>query len=663
MENIINPRALITLIDTEGQKVIFPDGTASENADFTLLTQVSEGIYTIILTPKQSGLRLTALTCEVKLPIPLTDPKNLLFYDNSAHTNDITGVFPYVGNETRKFSELAVLKDIETGACALCGLLTAHRFWSSMTLCHRDGDPNLSMTLRFELEGRPLNQGEDYVMERFYVAGGLNNENALLETYADNVAMLNNAVPNGSLPTGWCSWSCYYGAVNEEKIRRAADGQVAYAKSGHPNLIQIDDGWQRCGSFCGEWVADPVKFPSGLEATSRYVTERGMTFGLWLAPCMLDDQSEYYSDLQDIALKETTMGDHYHPFDLGNPRYLDHLRKTFRRMVDEYNARYFKLDFIAAAVSYFNGQGTFVTFKDGFCIELLRRALMTIRETVGDDVFLLSCGAQTLLGAGILNGARMSCDIIWGKNKNNPSYWKIMKDCLKTVSHRYFYHRRVYVNDPDGLVLRDIDIGDGFNCTYSEAELWAIAVAMSGGSVLSNDELEKLSPGRRRLYTRLLPPLDIPGRPVDYFEQPEPTAYILDYSADTKFLALYNLGDTMADISFDLKKIGMEGALVVNCIKGKAIGFCDCVTIENVNPHGGVMLLLQKPVDTPTFAFSDANVYGGLNLIRCRFEENLPVVERPEGYEDAKVYVLWPDGSDPIGETVLSDRGYTLTRI
>ena len=79
------------------------------------------------------------------------------------------------------------------------------------------------------------------------------------------------------------------------------------------------------------------------------------------------------------------------------------------------------------------------------------------------------------------------------------------------------------------VVLRDVDTGDGFNCTYSEAELWSIAIAMSGGEVLSNDELEKLSPGRRKLYTRLLPPIGIAGRPVDFFEQPTISATVLDF--------------------------------------------------------------------------------------------------------------------------------------
>jgi hypothetical protein len=361
-------------------------------------------------------------------------------------------------------------------------------------------------------------------------------------------------------------------------------------------------------------------------------------------------------------MPEITLGEHYHPFNLGDPAYHDHLRKTFRRMVDEFGATYFKLDFLAAAVRYFNGKGHFVKFPDGYCIEVQRKALQVIHETVGDDVFLLACGAQTLLGAGIFNGARMSCDIIWGKNKSVPTYWKIMQNCLHTAGRRYFYHRKVYVNDPDGLVLRDRDRGDGFNCTWSEAELWTVAISMSGGSVLSNDELEKLSDARRALYTSCLPPLDIPCRPVDYFERPAPTAYILDVDESTKFLALYHFGDTMTDMDFDLDKVGMKGALVADCLSRKFLGFKDSVHIENANPHSASMFLLKKPAAEPAFVGSDANIYMGINLFSSVYENGVLTVSHPEDtFKDVKVYALWPEGYAPAGKVILQENGYTLT--
>ncbi len=547
------------------------------------------GVHTVTLSATRAGIRPEALEVTFFLPEALLSPADALYYyDDSAHTNDFTEVYHYPEASDRTVEQMALFKNKANGQTLLAGLLTLHRFWSGLLI------RNDAVTFRFELEERELPPGEVLVMERFlFESGKKHGEHALLSTYADRMAALNNAIPAKEMPVGWCSWSCYYSRVDEEKIRRAADAQYKYARK-YANLIQIDDGWQKNTSFCGDWYPDERKFPSGLEATAQYVRDRGMTFGLWLAPLLLSEKTPAYEVMRDMAMDAVTLREHYHPFNLGDPRFHEHLRKTFRRLVDDYGVRYFKLDFLAASVRYFHGGGKFVRFEGGYCIELLRAALQTIRDEVGPDVFLLSCGAQTLIGAGIFNGARTSADIIWGKSKNNPTYWSIMKRCMSTVGRRYFYHNKVYMNDPDGVVLRDVDNGDGFNCTWAEAELWSVAVAMSGGLVLSNDELEKLSPDRRKLYTHLLPALGVAARPVDYFETPYPTAYVLEVNKNTKFLALYNLSDEMVDLDFDLSCIGMSGGYVANCLTGEKLGQKEALHIENVNPHGAVMVALTR---------------------------------------------------------------------
>ncbi len=579
-----------------------PQGGVSAIGDLT------DGVYTVTLTAHREGIAPEAL--EVTLPLPgvLLEPAEALYYyDNAAHTNDFSEVVRYSDVPVRHFAELAVFKNKATGACALAGLLTLHRFWSGLHLA------NGQITFRFALEGRELHVGEPYVMERFMLAEGTTDgELALLDAYADRVAAQNAAVPAKELPVGWCSWSCYFSNVDEEKLRRAADAQAKYAK-GCANLIQIDDGWQKNTSFCGDWYADERKFPSGLEATAQYVRDRGMTFGLWLAPLLLSEKTPAYAVMQDMAMEALTLREHYHPFNLGDLRFHEHLRRTFRRLIDDYGVGYFKLDFLAAAIRYFHGGGDFVRFPGGYCVELLRRCLWIIREEVGDEVFLLSCGAPTLIGAGIFNGARMSADIIWGKNKDNPTYWSIMKRCMATVGRRYFYHSKVYTNDPDGLVLRDFDNGDGFNCTWSEAELWAVAVAMSGGLILSNDELENLSPARRRLYECQLPAGGIAARPVDFFETPYPTSYILDIDGETRCLALYNLGDEMADLDFDLARVGMAGAYVADCLTGERLGAKAALHAPNVNPHGAKLYLLTRNEATYATLDHTANIFMGLS--------------------------------------------------
>ena len=592
----------IRVILDEARTLVFDGAGVSDGVE---VSHTAEGaVHTVTLTAHRAGICPVALEVEYPLPSELFDPADeLYYYDNSAHTNDFTEVSRYADAPERVMAEMAVFHNKATLCTCLVGLLTLHRFWSTLRL-HGE-----RLTFRFELEERELAVGEPYVMERFMMAEGEAHD--LLSTYANYIAELNGAVPAKELPVGWCSWSCYYADVNEERIRRAADAQVAYGR-GCANLIQIDDGWQKNTSFCGDWYADERKFPSGLEATSQYVRDKGMAFGLWLAPLLLSEKTPAYEAMKDMAMDAVTLREHYHPFNLGDPRFHEHLRRTFRRLIDDYGVSYFKLDFLAAAIRYFHGDGGFVRFPAGYCVELLRKSLLVIREEVGEDVFLLSCGAPTLIGAGIFNGARMSADIIWGKNRNNPSYWSIMKRCISTVGRRYFYHNKVYTNDPDGVVLRDVDRGDGFNCTWSEAELWSVAVAMSGGLVLSNDELEQLSPARRRLYERLLPPLGIAGRPVDYFEVPYPTSYVLDVSASTKFLALYNLSDEMVDLDFDLARIGMAGAYVADCLSGCKLGLLDAVHMANVNPHGAVMVALTKDAAVYEEWNPEANIFMGM---------------------------------------------------
>ena len=304
----------------------------------------------------------------------------------------------------------------------LCGLLTAHRFPAMFNL--HDG----LVTLRFDPEERELHAGEAYLLERFMVAEGRTMRMSCWKHTVTRLPPAMGRVRIKPLPVGWCSWSCYYGNVNEEKIRRAADGQATYTRAGESNLIRIDDGWQRCGSFCGKWVPDDTKFPSGLEATGQYVRDRGMTFGLWLAPWLLDDKSDYYGELKHLAREEATLGEHYHPFELGIPDtgasvgYLPGDDRTIRRAL-------LQTGFLGGGDPVFNGRGDFIRFRDGFRMEVLRGALQTIRDAVGPDAFLLLCGAPTLIGAGITDGSRTSADIIWGRNKNNPSYWEIMKNC------------------------------------------------------------------------------------------------------------------------------------------------------------------------------------------------------------------------------------------
>jgi alpha-galactosidase len=69
----------------------------------------------------------------------------------------------------------------------------------------------------------------------------------------------------------------------------------------------LDDGWflgrnhDRAG--LGDWWADPAKYPDGLAPLAAHVVARGMEFGLWFEPEMVNPDSELHRAHPDWALQ------------------------------------------------------------------------------------------------------------------------------------------------------------------------------------------------------------------------------------------------------------------------------------------------------------------------------------------------------------------------
>lgn len=69
----------------------------------------------------------------------------------------------------------------------------------------------------------------------------------------------------------------------------------------------LDDGWflgrhhDRAG--LGDWWADPSKYPDGLAPLAQHVVSRGMEFGLWFEPEMVNPDSELFRAHPDWALQ------------------------------------------------------------------------------------------------------------------------------------------------------------------------------------------------------------------------------------------------------------------------------------------------------------------------------------------------------------------------
>lgn len=84
-------------------------------------------------------------------------------------------------------------------------------------------------------------------------------------------------------PLGWNSWNCWAGAVDDDKVRAAADWMVKSGLAAHGfQYVNIDDTWEGTRNAAGE-IQTNSKFPD-MRATSDYVHGKGLKFGIYSSP-------------------------------------------------------------------------------------------------------------------------------------------------------------------------------------------------------------------------------------------------------------------------------------------------------------------------------------------------------------------------------------------
>ncbi len=84
-------------------------------------------------------------------------------------------------------------------------------------------------------------------------------------------------------PMGWNSWNCWAGAIDDAKVRAAADAFVKSGLASHGyQFVNIDDCWQ-AGRDANGNVLPNSKFPD-MPALADYVHSKGLKVGLYSSP-------------------------------------------------------------------------------------------------------------------------------------------------------------------------------------------------------------------------------------------------------------------------------------------------------------------------------------------------------------------------------------------
>ena len=150
----------------------------------------------------------------------------------------------------------------------------------------------------------PLKPGESLSTPPFY--GGYTDlgfgEASRLMHRLEREAILPARSAGHVRPILYNSWEATYFKVDEAGQKALADKAAAIGVE----LFVMDDGWfgQRNDDHAGlgDWYVNPQKFPNGLAPLIHYVKSKGMKFGLWVEPEMVNPNSDLYRKHPDWVI-------------------------------------------------------------------------------------------------------------------------------------------------------------------------------------------------------------------------------------------------------------------------------------------------------------------------------------------------------------------------
>ncbi|MCI9567520.1 MAG: alpha-galactosidase [Lawsonibacter sp.] len=134
-----------------------------------------------------------------------------------------------------------------------------------------------------------------------------------------------------------------------------ADKLVDIARSAAPlglELFVMDDGWfgvrDTDMSGLGDWSVNEEKLPGGLEALVPRIRALGMSFGIWVEPEMISEDSQLYREHPDWALgvpgRPRTRGRSQLTLDFSRKEVREHIYQAIKKVLDSADISYVKWD-------------------------------------------------------------------------------------------------------------------------------------------------------------------------------------------------------------------------------------------------------------------------------------------------------------------------------
>jgi alpha-galactosidase len=292
-----------------------------------------------------------------------------------------------------------------------------------------------------------------------------------------------------------------------------------------------------------------------MAAVANEIHAEGLKAGIWLAPFIAGERSRLYAEHPDWFVRSAfgeghaeaiqNWGQICYALDLTNPEVIEWLHLVFRTICDDWDYDYVKIDFIFAGAIDGKRRDLNVTRAQATAGVWRRSATQSVTAS-------FACGNPQ--GRASASSTAPGWDrrraVLKPFDRRQPDF--ILSDpaainSIRNSIDRYWMHNRLWTNDPDCLLVRDSR--RRFRATSANL---ATVIGMTGGMVLSSDNLAKVTPERQRIISLLLPAYGKAATPVDLFRSGEVPG-ILELDCGThRLVALFNWDDGEAMVAAEL---------------------------------------------------------------------------------------------------------------
>jgi len=431
------------------------------------------------------------------------------------------------------------------------------------------------------LEGKTMAAGESVMSEELVLlTQGSEREQRLL--YGKLAAEANDITKPIRPKPYWCSWYDWFQKIKPEHVKENLPHliQIKERVRGMEELMVILDDTDYWGELPGD---DKTKeYIDEVRLLAEEIKEAGLVPGLWQAPAVVNEKSRIYLQHPEwlvtdekgnpVMVKAGVWNGNNYALDITHPE----AQKWYRKMLGRIKAtgmEAYKLDFLYAAAVAGKRYGD-LTSAEAYSL-----FMQITREELGEEAYIVGCGAPLLASAGWVDCMRITTDTLeeWDLPFLNGDGTQASMDIVfQSLEERVDWTASLYVNDLDALIFRDHHYylkGDGRSpveggkFSDDEIKIWTIKYLLSSqraDTVIGlGDYLPWLEKERWEIISKMFPLSTVRALAEGEMYRGLSNMMQMELLNGGMIVGLFNWTDKSEHRCVDLTQWGMEGAFHV----------------------------------------------------------------------------------------------------